>query len=101
MKFKHFVFVSFLIVIMEPITFGQVVNCNPDPNGPVYIGGDAISSPVDAISCQTMIPDPFLTQLTLPPSIDNSDFIYFPYMSPLRKEFFKLSEEIYKMSSIS
>lgn len=81
MYFRQFVFVCFLFVILEPQSFGQVVNCNPDPNGPVFIGGDAISSPVDAISCQTMIPDPFLTQLTLPPSIDNSDFIYFPYIN--------------------
>jgi hypothetical protein len=79
---KKFYLLILLALVMPQAMLSQLVNCNPDPNGPIWIAGDVNSnySPHE----QTLIDNMDILILNsthpLPQSglIDNSSLIFFP-----------------------
>ena len=64
------------IVFVSNVSFGQVVNINPDPNGDPWIVGDAITSPDNTSPLMQLSTKSANT--ILPSTVDNASRKYMP-----------------------
>jgi len=80
MKNKQTYFLLYLVLITLNIK-AQLININPDPNGPVWaLGGVRAPVPTSYWDLIEFIPNQASYSLGWPSAIDNSELPYFPYI---------------------
>jgi len=77
-------FIIGFVIIFSIFTnvHGQFVNCNPDPNGPIWLAGDIPVYTPEMIARFDSIPDFILSSVSaakeLPLFVDNDEMVFFP-----------------------
>lgn len=75
-----YTFIALLTLFRIPV-FAQLINMNPDPNGPVWASGDMDDSPLSSEwNSIELYPSVASQSLTLPSSVFNNDSVWFPYI---------------------
>lgn len=78
---KLYIIFTFLSLVIDISVNAQLINMNPDPNGPVWISGDLLNTPQSSEwDFVELYPTAASQSLPLPSSVNNEDKAWFPYI---------------------